>query len=206
MGEDIIKLSDYNDIVANFEKVSSMLNKQPSKKHIKQNAMADNTQYIPISIIEKTLDESFAGLWSTRNCKIYQMLNSVVCELELEVVMNGVKITRIGVGAVPIQLKKGEVEIAPHTINIMGLQKNVPAAKSFALSNAAQSLGEIFGRNLNRKETDIEYIYGTEQTEKYEPLAEECIELLKSSKIAAKETIYKSIRNASYEKLIEIKS
>lgn len=195
------------DLFDNFKKFNDAINKQQDKKHIKTNVLAQNSQYIPIGIIEKTLDEVFTGLWSTRNVKIYHMLNSVVCELELQVMMphNGVVISRIGVGAVPIQLKKGEKEITPDTINPMALQMNIPSAKSYALSNAAQSLGELFGRNLNRRDIDIEGMkYIDDQMEEYSPLKDEAMSLLATAKGVDAKSVSKSISKAGNEKLKSI--
>jgi hypothetical protein len=133
------------------------------------------------------------------------VLNSLVVVITLKVVLpNGFIVTRPGIGCVPIELKKGSDLMTEETINKMALQKNFPSAKSFALSNAAQSLGEYFGRNLNRKEQDLSYAYIGEQMEKYNPATEEALELLKTSKLANKAMVEGQIERASYEKILTI--
>ena len=190
-----------------FEDFQRILNKQPSKKNIKKNKLANDSDYIPISILEKQLDEVYGGLWKYRVTQIFQLLNSIVVVLELEVYHpSGVWIMRGCIGAVPIQLKKDENDITPNTINKMAVQMNAPSAKSFALSNAIQSLGEVFGRNINRKEQDLDYIYMTEQMTDFEPKKEQAISLVKSSNIdnMTKNSVLKSIEKASSEKLDSI--
>ena len=58
-----------------------------------------------------------------------------------------------GVGAVPIELKGGSDPTDFSQINPKALHKNVPAALSFAISNAAKKIGKLFGSHLNSTET-----------------------------------------------------
>jgi hypothetical protein len=45
------------------------LQKDPNKAELKTNKFANNSQYLPISFLEMTLDEIFFGLWQTKNFK-----------------------------------------------------------------------------------------------------------------------------------------
>ncbi len=62
-----------------------------------------------------------------------------------------------GVGAVPIELEKGASPLQFDQIKSKALHKNIPAAKSFAVSNAAKSIGKIFGSDLNNDELSTIY-------------------------------------------------
>ena len=57
-----------------------------------------------------------------------------------------------GLGAVPIQVAKGSNPMAFDAIIPNAVQKNLPAAESFALKDAAEKLGKVFGSDLNRKD------------------------------------------------------
>lgn len=198
-----ITKSEYTDI----EHFQMFLNKAPAKSEIKTNPYAGDSQYIPIAVIEKRLDEIYAGLWSVEDCNIQVVANSVLCTLSLKVVHPIAKfeIRRAGVGAIPIQLNKGEKEMSFSTIKSDAIRKNAPAAKSQALRNAAQSLGMIFGRSLNREDV-ADYQPISEQVEQFEPLFDHAMELLATSTLseAMKQTTEKSIRNAGSAKLQSI--
>lgn len=195
--------SEYKDI----EQFQFFLNKAPAKSEIKTNPYAGDSQYIPIAIIEKRLDEIYAGLWSVEDCNIHVVANSVLCTLSLKVVHPIAKfeIRRSGVGAIPIQLNKGEKEMSFSTIKSDAIRKNAPAAKSQALRNAAQSLGMIFGRSLNREDIS-DYQPISEQVEQFEPMLEEAYDLLRISSLsdAMKPSIEKQIKNAGSAKLQSI--
>lgn len=193
---------------AEFKEYTKFSNRQPDKKHIKKNSLANNSEYLPIAYIEKELDEAFKGLWSYEVESAEVKLNSVVVTLSLRVFHPaGVWLTRGGIGAVPVQLKQGEKEINPMTINAMALQKNFPSAKSIALKNAAQSLGNAFGRSLNREDADnYDINLYDEQIAEYNPLLEEANQLLSESSLegAERTNVAKSIDKANNEKLKSI--
>lgn len=185
---DLIKLSEHQATVEHFQK---WLNLHPSKDDIKQNKFADNSEYIPIGIIENKLDETYSGLWSVVGVKTERIDNSIVVQLQLRVYHPVAKcwLTRYGVGAVPVQLNKGEKILSPESIKSDAYKKGVGAAKSYALRNAAQSLGVIFGRNLNRADVD-EYEPLTEQANRYSEAKAEALELLESKKSTIAQSVY----------------
>lgn len=123
---------------------------------------------VVISAIETTLDEMFLGMWSTKNFKTKVIANEVVGELELEVVhpITGHTITRTGAAAIQITVDKVPDEIKdnsqkknmwaldPSNKKSNALDLTYPKLKAECTKNAAQTLGKIFGRDLNRKKTD----------------------------------------------------
>ena len=89
--------------------------------------------------------------------------NSVVVSVHLKVFHPILKewIVLAGTGAVPIELEKNAKPLEFDKINPKGPHKNIPTAKSFAVSNAAKQLGEIFGSDLNNDElSEIYNVYG----------------------------------------------
>jgi len=139
------------------------LNEKPNSAIVKTNKYAGNAKYVPIQYMEALLDKLFMGLWEVVNINHTIDVNSVTVTLDLRVFhpVARIWITRAGIGSVPVEISKDTGKISSKA-----LHKNVPAAKSFAFRNAAQSLGSRFGRNLNR-ENEITY---TEDTNNFNPL------------------------------------
>lgn len=147
MSDDQIKT--FRVQLQNFMK---LLNKAPKKQSVQINKQANNSKYIPIGIIENALDELFFGLWETSNFKYQVIGNEVVGDLELIVVHPrlGVKMKRVGVGAVQIRMQK-DADITDISKKIKtALVADFPHLKAECLKNAAKSFGKYFGRDLNR--------------------------------------------------------
>lgn len=122
-----------------------------------------------ISHIEMTLDELFLGQWSTTNFTWSAIANEVQGAITLEVVhpVTGEKLTRQGAASVVIMVDKlpDELKNDPHARNRWALSPenkkpnaldmSFPKLKAECLKNAAQSLGKIFGRDLNRSKSDV---------------------------------------------------
>lgn len=132
-----------------------------------------------ISHVEMTLDEYFFGLWSTENFKWSVIQNEVVGSLDLVVChpVNGMMIRRTGAASIIIQVDKVPDEIKTNqklknewALNVSNKKSNAldmgfPKLKAECLKNAAQSLGKIFGRDLNRKiKDDFKPLIKTENT------------------------------------------
>lgn len=150
---EIIKASEHAMTEAEFKPLldgfMEKVNKKPNPSAIQRNPYSNNAQYIPIGILENALDSLFMGLWKTDNLNYSIELNSVICTIDLHFYHPITKqwLTRSGAGAVPVELDKETKQL-----NTKALHKNFPAAKAFAFRNAVQSIGDRFGRSLNRKE------------------------------------------------------
>lgn len=141
-----------------------LLNMEPNPNEVRVNKMAGNSNYLPISHIEMQLDEMFQGLWQMRSFNYSVVANEIVGSLELGVFHPILKdwIWRTGAAAVMIQQKKGSeiTDIGAKHKNT--LVKDFPHLKAECMKNAARSLGRIFGRDLNRTDTDS-YMPGSTQ-------------------------------------------
>lgn len=109
-----------------------------------------------ISHIETTLDELFFGLWSTENFKWAVIANEVVGTIDLIVThpVTGKEIRRSGAAAIIIQVNKGANALDVSAKKTNALDLGFPKLKAECLKNAAQSLGKLFGRDLNRTNVD----------------------------------------------------
>lgn len=134
---------------------------------------------ILISHIEMTLDEMFFGLWDTYDYRWQTIANEVVGSLILEVThpvtnktirRTGAAAVQIMVDAVPDELKpnagdtkeraakrkkeRNQWALDPDNKKSNAMDKEFPKLKAECVKNAAQSLGKLFGRDLNRKRSD----------------------------------------------------
>lgn len=141
------------------------LNREPESSEIDRTPDG-KAKSIPISFIEMTLDEIFLGQWGTRNFSSKVILNEVVGELELWVIhpITGKEITRVGAACIIIQVDKAPDDLSGQAKNEWALNPSnkksnaldlgYPKLKAECTKNAAQTLGKIFGRDLNRKKAD----------------------------------------------------
>jgi len=141
----------YTDIMTYKE----ALNINPPIQWVKTNPYSNKVKYLPIRIIEELLSKLFP-FWQVQQVGEPKILgNSVVISVNLKVfnpILND-WLSYAGVGAVPIQIAKGGHPTDFTKINPKALHKNVPAALSFAVNNAAKKIGKIFGSHLNSTET-----------------------------------------------------
>lgn len=57
-----------------------------------------------------------------------------------------------GIGAQPLQIDQGSGAIEFNKMKSHAVQMAAPAAKSYAIKDAAETLGKIFGKDINRNE------------------------------------------------------
>jgi hypothetical protein len=128
------------------------LGKSPKKESVKQNQFANNAAYLEIGYLEMQLDRKYFGLWSLKVDSVSVMVNAVQVTVTLSVFHPVAKcwIHRSGIAAKEFQLKKGVSDPLPENLSSKALERDVPIAKAEAFKNAVKSLGNTFGRSLNR--------------------------------------------------------
>lgn len=152
----IVKKEDAPITLKKVENFQKLLMRKPKPSDIKINKLAKNSKFIPIGIVEKTLDEIFSGLWRTKNFKYTIVVNELVGDLELEIFHPVIQewIIRSGSAAVPIMVKANTDFTNVKNKYINACVTVAPHLKAECIKNAAKSFGEVFGRNLNRKDDD----------------------------------------------------
>lgn len=129
-----------------------LLNQDPPAKWLVQHPMIRDYKYIPIEKIEYLLTKIYPRWWvEIRNTQI--VANSVVVTVRLHVInpLTGAEEWQDGVGAAPIQTDKGAGATDWNSVKTDGVQKAAPAAETYAVKDAAEKLGKIFGRDVSRK-------------------------------------------------------
>lgn len=169
--KDLVKLVDNggNNPVA-FEKMGelkSVLNQTPNKAWIKNHPFAQGVVYLPIDKVETMLDMIFQQ-WRVEILSISQLAQSICCTIRLHYLNPITKEWSYhdGVGAVPLRTDKGFSAADLSHIKSDAVATGAPAAKSFAIKDAAEHLGKLFGRDLNRKDA-VAYtnLYAMEETD-----------------------------------------
>jgi len=127
-----------------------LLNQKVPEAWVKTNS---NIPYLPIDKVEYLLTKIF-GTYEVMVIDYKQLANSITVHVRLIVTnpINGERITQDGLGAVPIQVNSGESASNLAAIKADAIKKGLPSAESYAIKDAAQKLGQIFGGNLTRKD------------------------------------------------------
>lgn len=141
------------------------------KKHpyvnIKVNGQNQPLEYVSVEKVKQLLTQIFQ-VWESEIVDYKALFNSVAVQVRLKVKnpLTGEWICHDGVGAVDVQTAKGASAADLSQINASAVMKALPAAASYALKNAAEKLGSIFGGNLQRYDlTPFMPSYNTELKE-----------------------------------------
>jgi len=151
------KIQDlHHDLAEAFktDQLNLLLNQQPKKEWVKEHPFAKNVRYIPIDKVEFLLTKIF-GEWRAEILAEGQMFNSVYVKVRLHYKnpIDGVWSFHDGLGAVGVQTDKGASASDLAAIKQDAIMKALPAAESYAIKDAAEKLGTLFGKDLNRKDT-----------------------------------------------------
>lgn len=131
----------------------SWLKKHPMAKK-KVNGQTVAAEYLPIDKIEFLLDVIFQE-WKVEVLSTSVMLNSIAVTVRLHYKnpVTGEWQYHDGVGAKSVQVDQGAHPSNLTAIKDAAVQMALPSAKSYAIKDAAEHLGALFGRNVNRENT-----------------------------------------------------
>jgi len=130
-----------------------LLNHTPKKEWIKKHPIATNVSYIPIEVIEYLLTAIFIR-WHVEIKETQTIANSIVVTVRLHYQnpIDGEMRYQDGIGAAPIQTAKDAAATDFTQVKSDAVMKAAPAAESYAIKDAAEKLGKMFGKDLNRKD------------------------------------------------------
>lgn len=137
-----------------LDKYLSIVNANPPKSFIQPHPTAKNVKYIPIDKIEWLLTRLYQK-WHVEILREGTMFNSVFVVIRLHY-FNPISKEweqQEGVGAVGMQTSKGAAAADMNQILGDAVMKGLPAAESYAIKDAAEKIGRLFGKDLNRKDT-----------------------------------------------------
>ncbi len=148
--ETVKKQNDLN-IILNAEPKKEWIKHHPIVK-VKRDGKYVPHEYIPIERIEFLLTAIFIQ-WRVEVLDTKLIANSVCVTVRLHVKspLDGEWTYQDGVGACSIQTNEGAGAIDFNQMKSAAIQMGLPAAKSYAISDAADHFGKIFGKDLNRQ-------------------------------------------------------
>ncbi len=129
-----------------------LVNQEPKKDWIKVHPMTKEP-YLPIERVEWLLTNIIVR-YRVEILDTKQIANSVLVTVRLHYFdqIHNEWTFHDGVGAAPLQTDKGAGAIDWNQIKSSAVQIGAPAAKSYAVKDAAEQIGKLFGKDLNRKE------------------------------------------------------
>ena len=136
------------------DQLNLLLNQPTPEKWIKDHPFAKNVKYIPIDKVEFLLTRIFQE-WKVEIIKYSALFNSVSCHIRLHYKnpISGEWSFHDGVGAVGVQTDAGKSAADLGAIKQDAVMTALPAEESYDIIDAAEKLGILFGKNLNRKDT-----------------------------------------------------
>ncbi len=147
------ELYDDKITVNKQNRLNLILNSEPKEDWVKTHPFVKNLRYLPIERVEYLLTMIFTK-WRVEVKEVKILANSIQTTVRLYVVdpLTGEWDWQDGVGAMPIQVAKGSGAIEFDKMNSTAVQIGLPASESFAIKDAAEKFGRIFGKDLNRKD------------------------------------------------------
>lgn len=153
-----------------LQNFANKLNAEPNPAEFEKTPDG-KANFLPISFIEMTLDEIYLGRWSHENYKWSAITNEVQGSIELVLIhpITGDTIRRTGAASIVITVdslsdeskdkmtkqERNLYALNPENKKPNALDMGFPKLKQECVKNAAQSLGKVFGRDINRKKRDV---------------------------------------------------
>lgn len=145
----------YNDkpLALKENALNVLLNYEPKKEWLRLHPIAKGVKYIPIERIEFLLTNIFQ-VWNVEIREIKLIANSVVVTIRLHYKdpVTGEMQFHDGIGAAPLQTEKNAGAIDWDKIKSNAVMLAAPSAESYAVKDAAEKLGKLFGKDLNRSD------------------------------------------------------
>lgn len=194
----------------NRDSLNNFLNIKPKKEWVKTHPITKN-RYIPIEIIENNLTSIFQS-WNIEVKEVTPIFNSVAVTVRVHYQdpITGEMTYQDGVGASPMQSDRGTA-LSTQTIKTSAVQMALPSAKTYAIKDAVEHIGVIFGRDLNRQDVQFTPIYKNglkEQEEKEDKRIKKSIESAKTAQELEQienQLIDAGMLNNGYQKIINSK-
>lgn len=129
-----------------------LVNQNPKHDWLKTHPTTKGA-YLPIERVEWLLTQIFLK-WKVEVKTVQVIANSVVVTVRLYYYnqMDKEWNWQDGIGAAPVQTDKGAGAMDWNSVKTDAVMKAAPAAESYAIKDAAEKIGKLFGKDLNRKE------------------------------------------------------
>lgn len=149
----------FNDnigVVGKSEGLNAILNTPPPAKWVKEHPYIRGYNYLPIDKVEYLLRKIFKK-YRIEVIKTGMLMNAIEVTVRVHYLdpSTGTMEFHDGVGAQELQTAKdsGTLKMDMSNVNKGAVMMALPIAKTVAIKDACDHFGEIFGCNLNRKDT-----------------------------------------------------
>jgi len=175
------------------DELKLLLNQPPPEKWLKAHPMAKMknadgkfvaARYLPIDKVEFLLDRIFQE-WRCEVLRESLMVNSIVVTVRIHYrnPVTGEWSYHDGIGAKSLQVDSGSLPSDLTSVKDAALMMAAPSAKSFAIKDAVEHLGILFGRNVNRLGTlEFKPAYSDEKEEKTDSSKERLTLMINAAK------------------------
>ncbi len=135
------------------DELNLLLSQPPHKSWVKKHPISKN-EYLPIDKVEFLLMRIFQQ-YRIEVISYSALFQSISVHVSLHYLnpVTGAWSFHDGVGASPVQTDAGKSAADLSAIKSAAVQMALPIAKSMAIKDAAEQLGSLFGKDLNRKDT-----------------------------------------------------
>lgn len=164
MKENSDKLTDtqlqaVDSVLATYQKTKvaykAVLALDPPKAVVKRHKFG-NFDYLPITAVERLLDGLFDG-WTVEILREGIAVNGfyVTVRLKAKIPQTEEYLVSDGIGFAEFQTAKGAAPTDFTQLSQAAGVMAVPKARAEAIKNAAKSFGNLFGRNINRDDNQV---------------------------------------------------
>lgn len=152
----LAELHQTPEIAFKNDQLKTILNNEPPAAWLKKHPyIKSGHHYLPIDKVEFLLDRIFQK-WRVEVKQTQQLFNAIQITVRLHYIdpITGEWMFHDGVGAKELQTVKdsGPLKLDFSNVNNGAVEMATPIAKSAAIKDAADHLGKLFGRDLNRKD------------------------------------------------------
>lgn len=137
------------------DKLITFLNQEPPSEWVKIHPYIKDHKYLPIEKVEFMLKRFFKR-YSIKVLEYKQLLNSISCSVTVKYKdpITDEWVEYDGVGACELQTiaSSGPLKLDASNINKGAVPMALGIAKTIAVKDASDHIGNIFGANLNRKD------------------------------------------------------
>lgn len=155
--EKLPKLAElFGELPVKENELQVLLNQNPKPEWVLVHPIL-KIKYMSIERVEYLLSAIFV-LWHVeiKSCQLIGNSVVVIVRLYYRNPIDGTMLWQDGIGASPLQTDKGSGAIDFNNLKSGAVMMAAPAAESFAIKDAAEKIGKLFGKDLNRKE-EISY-------------------------------------------------
>ena len=151
----IQELYKHPELQLERDQLITFLNQEPPAAWVKTHPYIAGHKYLPIEKVEFMLKRFFKK-YSIKVLESKQLLNSISCTVTVKYLdpVDNEWVEHDGVGACELQTAKdtGPLKLDASNINKGAVPMALGIAKSIAVKDACDHIGNIFGSNLNRKD------------------------------------------------------